>query len=466
MLRDADEAQDAVQAGVPRRVPGAARAARSRVTARPGSPRSRATSACAASGPHARAARAHGRARGPRRRRARASRGRAPPRRCSGGRSPTLPQRQREAVVLREFGGRSYDQVASELGVSTTAVESLLFRARELRGRLRAALAALNLAPLPRGIGRLLGGEVAPRLASPLVAKGAAVTAGLAVLGGGAVATERHLDRPHPTSRRRGSQGRSRTPQRGTRSRRRRGPSRTSPLGHGMIGSRRLPFRRRTGARTPSRSSRRRRPARPRYGRRSPELRFRHQSSPRGRRVPPRPCRKASRSNRLRSRRRPNPRRPPVGRHPPCRARTAWHEAESSGHSGPSDAGREDGSQGSGSSGHGRSVMAARARRLAELGPRRRRLGRGLPFARRPPELSAGAQERSEGPGGGVSGGDDSSWTRRRHNGFRRLGLQRRTPAARAQAATAEATAATPRAAAATERAVTPDPGRASRRAL
>src|SRR5262245_61082666 len=30
-----------------------------------------------------------------------------------------LPERQREAVVLRELGGRSYDQVASELGVTT-----------------------------------------------------------------------------------------------------------------------------------------------------------------------------------------------------------------------------------------------------------------------------------------------------------------------------------------------------------
>ena len=49
-----------------------------------------------------------------------------------------LPPHQREAVVLRELGGRSYDQVAEELGVSTGAVESLLFRARgRLRGRLR-----------------------------------------------------------------------------------------------------------------------------------------------------------------------------------------------------------------------------------------------------------------------------------------------------------------------------------------
>ena len=108
-----------------------------------------------------------------------------------------LPQSQRDAVVLREFGGRSYDQVAAELGVSTAAVESLLFRARaQLRGRLRAVLATLNLAPLGSAAARLLGGEIAPRAAAPLVAKGVAVTAGLAVLGGGAVATERHLDAP------------------------------------------------------------------------------------------------------------------------------------------------------------------------------------------------------------------------------------------------------------------------------
>lgn len=41
-----------------------------------------------------------------------------------------IPARQRRALVLREFEGCSYDEIASELGVSVSAVETLLFRAR------------------------------------------------------------------------------------------------------------------------------------------------------------------------------------------------------------------------------------------------------------------------------------------------------------------------------------------------
>ena len=49
-----------------------------------------------------------------------------------------LPRQQRRAILLREFSGLSYDELAVALGVSEPAVESLLFRARrELRTRLR-----------------------------------------------------------------------------------------------------------------------------------------------------------------------------------------------------------------------------------------------------------------------------------------------------------------------------------------
>src|SRR6266446_6032988 len=58
-----------------------------------------------------------------------------------------LPDPQRDAIVLREFAGLSYDDLAVALGVSDAAVESLLFRARgTLRRRLRTALASLDLA--------------------------------------------------------------------------------------------------------------------------------------------------------------------------------------------------------------------------------------------------------------------------------------------------------------------------------
>jgi RNA polymerase sigma-70 factor (ECF subfamily) len=41
-----------------------------------------------------------------------------------------IPTRQRRALLLREFEGHSYEEIASELGVSVAAVETLLFRAR------------------------------------------------------------------------------------------------------------------------------------------------------------------------------------------------------------------------------------------------------------------------------------------------------------------------------------------------
>ena len=41
-----------------------------------------------------------------------------------------IPETQREALVLRELEGRSYSEIASILGVSVTALETLIFRAR------------------------------------------------------------------------------------------------------------------------------------------------------------------------------------------------------------------------------------------------------------------------------------------------------------------------------------------------
>jgi RNA polymerase sigma factor (sigma-70 family) len=41
-----------------------------------------------------------------------------------------LPERQRDAIVLREIEGRSYEEIAAELGVTDGAVRQLLHRAR------------------------------------------------------------------------------------------------------------------------------------------------------------------------------------------------------------------------------------------------------------------------------------------------------------------------------------------------
>src|SRR6187200_247523 len=41
-----------------------------------------------------------------------------------------IPPQQRQAIVLREFEGRSYAEIAEIIGVTTSALETLLFRAR------------------------------------------------------------------------------------------------------------------------------------------------------------------------------------------------------------------------------------------------------------------------------------------------------------------------------------------------
>jgi len=63
-----------------------------------------------------------------------------------------LPDNQRKAILLREWQGLSYADMAAELGLTVTAVEALLFRARRTLaadrmgpGRLRAAFDGASL---------------------------------------------------------------------------------------------------------------------------------------------------------------------------------------------------------------------------------------------------------------------------------------------------------------------------------
>ena len=60
-----------------------------------------------------------------------------------------IPESQRKALLLREWRGLSYDEIGSELGLSQSATEALLFRARQnVAQRLSAGLKALNGLPL------------------------------------------------------------------------------------------------------------------------------------------------------------------------------------------------------------------------------------------------------------------------------------------------------------------------------
>jgi len=104
-----------------------------------------------------------------------------------------LPRQQRDALLLREFGGLSYGELAGALAVSGSAVESLLFRARQgVRARLQTAYAGLTGGSWLESLTRLagLGGGMAP-----VAAKVAAVGVGAVVATGGVVVAPRIFDR-------------------------------------------------------------------------------------------------------------------------------------------------------------------------------------------------------------------------------------------------------------------------------
>jgi RNA polymerase sigma factor (sigma-70 family) len=79
-----------------------------------------------------------------------------------------LPERQRRGILLREWQGLSYAEIADELGLTVGAVETLLFRARRnLAARLqhvRSGVGAINiasLAPFVRSLVRGAAGKLA-----------------------------------------------------------------------------------------------------------------------------------------------------------------------------------------------------------------------------------------------------------------------------------------------------------------
>jgi RNA polymerase sigma factor (sigma-70 family) len=159
---------------------------------------------------------------------------------------------QRSALVMRELEGRSYQEIAEILGVSVSAVETLLFRARralreqleqsitcqeaelsisrQLDGRLprkekgalrahlrecddcatfarsqrahRGALKALGAIPLPGSLAGLFGGGGGAAVGGGLAFKAAALTAGaLVATGVGYEGVKKELlQKPHPAA--------------------------------------------------------------------------------------------------------------------------------------------------------------------------------------------------------------------------------------------------------------------------
>jgi RNA polymerase sigma-70 factor (ECF subfamily) len=101
-----------------------------------------------------------------------------------------LPRRQRNALVLRELGGLSYHELGRALGVSHSAIESLLFRARE---RVRALVAGSNAASLGVALRELLTRVFPDQSAVAWKLAGAAVGVGVVATGAGAL-------HPHPVA--------------------------------------------------------------------------------------------------------------------------------------------------------------------------------------------------------------------------------------------------------------------------
>ena len=107
-----------------------------------------------------------------------------------------LPRRQRNALVLRELGGLSYHELGRALGVSHSAVESLLFRARE---RVRALVAGSHAASLGVALRELLARVFPDQTAIAWKVAGAAV--GVGVVASGAGGYHPHaVARPHAVS--------------------------------------------------------------------------------------------------------------------------------------------------------------------------------------------------------------------------------------------------------------------------
>ena len=97
-----------------------------------------------------------------------------------------LPEQQRRAILLREWQGLSYREIAAELGISQGAVETLIFRARrslarqlernESRNGLRRGVNLGSLLAWVKSIA--LGGSTAVKVAAVVAAGSAVIAAG------------------------------------------------------------------------------------------------------------------------------------------------------------------------------------------------------------------------------------------------------------------------------------------------
>src|SRR6478609_4873739 len=93
---------------------------------------------------------------------------------------------QRAAIVMRELEGRSYQEISSVLGVSVSAVEALLFRARRNLQVRRGSLGVLTTVPLPGSLASFIGGGGGAAVAGSTVFGADLMLKAAAVVGVGA----------------------------------------------------------------------------------------------------------------------------------------------------------------------------------------------------------------------------------------------------------------------------------------
>jgi RNA polymerase sigma factor (sigma-70 family) len=110
-----------------------------------------------------------------------------------------LPFNQRAALVMRELEGRTYAEIAETLGVSVSAVETLIFRARKSLRVKASSLRVLTGVPLPGSLASLFQGGGAVAGSSAIVGAGL-VGKALVALVVGAVATGVGGDKSDPAS--------------------------------------------------------------------------------------------------------------------------------------------------------------------------------------------------------------------------------------------------------------------------
>ena len=105
-----------------------------------------------------------------------------------------MPDLQRRALILREWRGCSYREIAQQLGLTGSAVETLIFRARRslaqrlehqtLPSKRRTGTLALDLAPLASALKSLLGIGSGAKVAGIAASTAAVVCIGLGGVAG------------------------------------------------------------------------------------------------------------------------------------------------------------------------------------------------------------------------------------------------------------------------------------------